>query len=167
MLSIRHCRSWVGIAGLLLLVGAAQSEGSSDRALDDYRNATRRALHACGVPFASGKRANTPSEDQAYRHCSEQAKLTISDKFEAVMASSMDPAARAALQRYQAAFLVSLSGLPPLTGEAPLGYEQRQAGLRCSLSHAWSEFDRSELPKEVRPASSRPGNPKLQSQAVR
>ena len=146
MPAVHPWRTAVCLAGLLLAAGAACAHGAP---IDDYRNATQRALHACARPFAQPQRgAPAPEGVRTWRDCAEGAKLAIGGKFDAAMASFMDPVGRAALQRYQAAFLGALSGLPPLASEAPLGYDQRQAALRCALSHAWSEFELSEQPKD-------------------
>jgi len=153
MPAFRQWRPWSCLAALLLVAGAFAAQGTP---VDEYHNASRRALASCGRPFEG--HGVSPGADQvkAWRQCADSAKTTVGEKFDAAMASTaMDPAGRAALQRYQAAFLKYLTGLPPVTGEAQAGYDQRQAGLRCALSHAWTEFEEAERAQETAAATGR------------
>ena len=146
-------RTAVCLAGLLLAAGAARAEAPP---IDAYRSATQRALYACARPFArSGKAAPGADTLRAWRECAAEVTQAVDGKFDAAMASFMDPVGRAALQRYQAAFLGALEGLPPRGTEAASGYDQRQAALRCALSHAWSEFELSEAPRDHPATASR------------
>jgi hypothetical protein len=144
---MRRSRATMLVAGLLLLGGMAESRASTDRGIEEYRHATRRALHAC-----AGKKG----DHRDHRKCVGRTKPAVDAQFDAALiASFMDPAGRAALQRYHAAFLAALSGLPSRAGESPRGYEQRQAALRCALSHAWAEYEQTELERGVDRVSSR------------
>ena len=143
----------VCLAGLWLAAGAAHADATP---IDAYRSATQRALHACARPFDRIDKAAAAADDvRAWRQCAAEVTQAVDGKFDAAMASFMDPVGRAALQRYQAAFLGALEGLPPRASEARNGYDQRQAALRCALSHAWSEFELSEAPKDRRAAVAR------------
>jgi hypothetical protein len=145
------------VAGLLLAVAAghAQAQASPDRSVDEYRNAARRALHACSRAIADS-RSGARAGEGGPPTCIAEAKNSVAGRFDAAMTSTMDPVLRAALQRHQAAFVVSLRGLAPLPGEAATGYLQRQTGLNCALSHAWSDVERSEGDDRLRTATSRP-----------
>ena len=142
-------------SGLLLAAGAAQAQAqpTPDRSVDEYRNAARRALHACTSDLPEARQAVRAGDNA---HCIATAKSAVAEKFDAAVASTMDPALRAALQRHQAAFFVSLAGLAPLPGEVASGYRQRQTGLNCALSHAWTDVERSEGEEQVRTVKPRP-----------
>jgi hypothetical protein len=144
------------LAALLLAIPVAQAQTPADRSVDDYRNAARRALHACSKAISDPAATPAPSADAAASQCAATAKNAVADKFDAAMTSTMDPAVRAALQRHQAAFFKSLAGLAPLPGEATTGYQQRQAGLRCALTHAWTEIEHSEAEDRFKAAKSKP-----------
>ncbi|MEJ8835574.1 hypothetical protein [Ramlibacter sp. AN1133] len=143
------------VTALLLPVSAAQAQTPPDRSVDDYRNAARRALHGCSKAVAETA-PSARARDAASARCAAEAKSAVAGKFDAAMVSTMDPAVRAALQRHQAAFITSLAGIAPLPGEASSGYLQRQTGLRCALSHAWTDIEQSEASDRYRTAKGKP-----------
>ena len=153
---IRAARMLTCLTATLLAITLAHAQPSPDRTVDDYRNAARRALHACTQAIPAPTAASTPTRDSGPAQCAATAKNAVADKLDAAMASTMDPAVRAALQRHQAAFVKSLAGLAPLPGETANGYEQRQAGLRCAFSHAWTEVEQSEAGDRFKTAKGRP-----------
>lgn len=144
------------VSALLLAAAMAQAQSPADRSVDDYRNATRRAVHACGKGIPEPGSSGAAYDAAATADCVAGAKASLAEKFDAAMTSTMDPAVRAALQRHQAAFFSSLSGLAPLPGEAATSYRQRQAGLRCALSHAWTDIEQSEAEDRFKSSKAKP-----------